>query len=340
VHRRSRHFPAVPCEVQCVPVTVPQASVVTAATTPWYVVLNPGSGHEDAATAERQIAERLVQAGRQYEVLRVDESSSVEEAARQAVRRAQRDDGIVVAAGGDGTINAVAQAALEGGCRFGVIPQGTFNYFARTHGIPQETDAAVDALLRGRLRPTRIGAVNGHVFLVNASLGLYPETLEAREEQKQRHGRHRIVAVWAALLTVLRPHHPMRVRIRVQDRIRELSTLTLFVGANRLQLEQLGLADEVDHGDELLAVVLKPVSRPRLLWLVVQGALGRLNADRHVEAFGFEAMTVTPANPRARPVKVATDGEIRWIAPPLEFRLLERPLQLILPGETAPPHDA
>jgi diacylglycerol kinase family enzyme len=87
-------------------------------------------------------------------------------------------------------------------------------------------------------------------------------------------------------------------------------------------------------------VVLKPVSRPRLLWLLVQGALGRLSADRHVEAFGFEEMTVTPANRHARRVKVATDGEIRWVAPPLEFRLLERRLQLLLPVEPPRPDDA
>ncbi len=313
------------------PTTVLPPSTTVTDAPPWYVVLNAGSGHEDATTAESIIAERLSRAGRRHEVLRVEGASSIDELAREAVRRARRDDGIVVAAGGDGTINAVAQAALGGGCRFGVIPQGTFNYFARAHGIPQETVEAVDALLASRPRPTRIGAVNGHVFLVNASLGLYPETLEAREEQKQRHGRRRIVALWAALLTVLRRHRPMRIRLALSAGTRELSTLTLFVGANRLQLEQLGLEDAAGDEDALVAVVLKPVSRLQLLWLLVKGAAGRLDDDARVEAFAFDSMTVTPASTRTRRVKVATDGEIRWLEPPLEFRRLEQPLRLHLP---------
>jgi predicted polyphosphate/ATP-dependent NAD kinase len=61
---------------------------------------------------------------------------------------AARDGAILVAAGGDGTLNTVAHAAVEHGCVFGVLPQGTFNYFGRTHGIPEDLADAERALLR------------------------------------------------------------------------------------------------------------------------------------------------------------------------------------------------
>ena len=54
----------------------------------------------------------------------------------------------VVAVGGDGTLNTVAQAAHAVGCAMGVVPQGTFNYFARTHGIPTDPAEAARLLLR------------------------------------------------------------------------------------------------------------------------------------------------------------------------------------------------
>jgi diacylglycerol kinase family enzyme len=55
-----------------------------------------------------------------------------------------------------------------------VLPQGTFNYFSRTHGIPLDTTDATRALLAGMIRPVQVGLLNDRVFLVNASLGLYP----------------------------------------------------------------------------------------------------------------------------------------------------------------------
>jgi hypothetical protein len=90
----------------------------------------------------------------------------------------------VVAAGGDGTINTVAHEAVRQGCLFGVLPQGTFNYFGRTHGIPEDLAEAVRALLRARVTPVQVGMVNDRIFLVNASVGLYPQLLEAREHDK------------------------------------------------------------------------------------------------------------------------------------------------------------
>jgi diacylglycerol kinase family enzyme len=124
----------------------------------------------------------------------------------------------------------------------------------------------------------------------------------------------------------------MRLRIELQDQVRELSTLTLFVGVNRLQLEQAGLDDAPLAPGELTAIVLKPVSTARLLWLMVKGAAGELARDRGVETFNFSRLGVAPARTRTRRLKVATDGEVRWMAPPLQFRLGPRPLRLLVPA--------
>ena len=306
-----------------------EAGVVDA---PLYVVLNAGSGHEDADEAAQRIAQVLHEAGRAHDIIRLGDSMSMEQATRHAVAAATRTRGVVVGAGGDGTLNAVARAAIAGDCPFGVIPLGTFNYFARANQIPEETEAAARALLTARIRPVPVGLVNDQLFLVNASLGLHPETLEAREEQKRRHGRRRVIAAWATVLTVLRGHRPMRLRIELQDRVRELSTLTLFVGVNRLQLEQAGLDDVPPAPGELTAVVLKPVSTARLLWLMVKGAVGELARDRGVETFNFSRLGVAPARSRTRRIKVATDGEVQWMAPPLVFRLAPKPLRLLVPA--------
>ncbi|HET7204410.1 MAG TPA: diacylglycerol kinase family protein [Steroidobacteraceae bacterium] len=298
---------------------------------PLFIVLNAVSGGEDGDASASTIAGVLQQAGREHEIRRVDDARQLDETAARAVEDAQSAAGIVVAAGGDGTLNAVARAVLGSRVPYGVIPQGTFNYFARSHGIPTDTTEATLALLDARIERVPVGLINGRPFLVNASLGLYPESLEVREEQKQRHGRSRPVALWATLLTVLREHRPMRIRLERDGRPVELCTLTLFVGLNGLQLEQMGWDGTVVEEGKLAAIVLKPVSSVRLLWLMARGALGRLAQAHGVDSFAFSSLTVRPANRSVQSVKVATDGETTTLRPPLEFSLAAEPLLLLTP---------
>ena len=296
---------------------------------PLFIVLNAVSGSEDGDASADAIAAVLHEAGRRHELRRVEDASRLEDTAARAVQDARAAGGIVVAAGGDGTLNAVARAVLGSGVPYGVIPQGTFNYFARSHGIPTDTTEATRALLDAEIEQVPVGLVNDHPFLVNASVGLYPESLDVREEQKQRHGRSRPVALWATLLTVLREHRPMRLRLERDGRADEMCTLTLFVGLNGLQLEQMGWDGTVVEEGRLAAIVLKPVSSARLLWLIVRGALGRLPQAQGVESFLFSSLDVWPARRSVRPVKVATDGETTMLQPPLRFSLAAEPLLLL-----------
>ena len=268
----------------------------------------------------------------------VEQPGRITELAKELVQRAQRAGGIVVAAGGDGTINAVAQAVLGSGCVFGVVPQGTFNYFSRTHGIPSDIGSAMQVLLHESAQPVQVGLVNERVFLVNASLGLYPQLLEDREAWKKRLGRSRVVATGAGLMSLLRGYRSLRLRIDVHGQTRDVRTPTLFVGNNALQMEQFGFpeAQAIDAG-KLAGITLRTVGRATLLWLLLRGALGRLGEADQVLNFSFRHLTVLRSRGfGARRVKVATDGEISWMSLPLEFRVSPQPLMLIRPAAVAP----
>ena len=171
---------------------IPDSAKKAASHGPLFVVLNSASGHNDTNEARQVLAEVFSSAGRACEFLQFDNPADIADVCAKAVRLATDQGGVVVAAGGDGTINAVAAAVLRSGCPFGVLPQGTFNYFGRAHAIPQDTRAAAQALLGASISPVTVGEVNGRVFLVNASLGLYPQLLEDREAWKQQFGRSRL----------------------------------------------------------------------------------------------------------------------------------------------------
>ena len=305
---------------------------------PLFIVCNLGSGAGHADLAREAIQHACVAAGRAFELMSLDRPSDLPAVARKAVQRAQQSGGVVVAAGGDGTLNAVAQATLGSGCAFGVLPQGTFNYFGRTHGIPADTAMAMQVLLSAPVQPVQVGLVNGRVFLVNASLGLYPKLLEDREGWKHRLGRSRLVAFGAGLVTMLRGYRSLRLRIEVEGQTRDVRTPTLFVGNNALQMEQLGfpLAHDIDHG-ALAAIMLRPVRRLAMLGLLLRGALGQLGDADQVLRVACVRLNVRMRRPfGARRIKVATDGEICWLTLPLEFSVSPEPLWLIRPDTPAP----
>jgi diacylglycerol kinase family enzyme len=299
------------------------------------IVLNCASGHQETQARMDTLHRVLDTAGRRHEILCIDGQRPAREVAEQAVAWAVEHGGAVVAAGGDGTLNVVAQALLPTGRPMGVVPQGTFNYFARTHGIPTDTELAARALLQARVMPVQVGLLNERVFLVNASLGLYPQLLEDREAFKQQFGRYRFNAMLAALGTILRQHRQWTLELDLGGRSAVVRTATLFVSNNRLQVEQLGLPEAADTGaGALAAVMVKPVGRLGMLALAVRGALGRLAEAANAVDFAFRRLTVTPLHgPRERRLRVALDGEVLHLRTPLTFAVSPVPLRLLVPAE-------
>ena len=303
---------------------------------PLQFVINAAAGSIDADTKRDVIETALRAAGRRGDLL-FGRPAELAQVAHQAATQAIATRTAVVAVGGDGTLNTVAQAAHAAGCAMGVVPQGTFNYFARTHGIPADPTEAVGLLLRSAPAPVQVAGINDRVFLVNASLGLYPDLLEDREAYKARFGRSRWVAFVAACATLLRAQRRLRLHIETGGTVRDMQTLTLFVGNNRLQLQQFGaepedtLAGTPGEGS-MAALMLRPIGTLSMIRLMLHGAMGTLGEAQSVEHFEFHHMVVRPTlAPGRRLVKVAFDGEVTRMRAPLDFRVLAKPLYLLMP---------
>ena len=190
-------------------------------------------------------------------------------------------------------------------------------------------------LLVEQPRPVQVGLVNDRVFLVNASIGLYAKLLEDREAFKAQYGRHRWVAFWAGLATILRGTRSWYLHMAYHGTQRDLRTHSLFIANNALQMHQVGVAqaDAPEQG-RLAAIAIRPRGTANLLGLLVRGALGQLGEADSVESFEFESLTVRPMRGSSR-VKVATDGEVAWMQAPLHFHVSAEPLWLVRP-EFAP----
>lgn len=296
------------------------------------VVLNRRSGSGDADATEQAIRATLDREGCAYRLFGAREPGQLSGLARHAVEAARAQGGAVVVAGGDGTINAVVQAVLPGGVPLGVLPQGTFNFFGRCHGLPEgDPGEGMRGLLDAQERPIPVGMVNERAFLVNASLGLYPQLLERREQDKRRFGRHRLVALLSGLRALLGDYPELRLTLREDGQAIARRSTTLVVGDNHLQLSNIGIpeADAVTHG-RLVGIVLPPMPRWRMILAAVRGLAGRLGEVEKVDSFAFSELEVALPPPRWE-IKVAIDGEITRMTLPLHFRLAPQPLRLLVP---------
>jgi diacylglycerol kinase family enzyme len=307
---------------------------------PLQFVINAVAGSSDAQT-KGEVINAALRAGARRGDLLYCSFGELAGVAQAAAAKAIATRTAVIAVGGDGTLNTVAQAAHAVGCALGVVPQGTFNYFARTHGIPVQPAQAARLLLEWAPSPVQVAAVNDRVFLVNASLGLYPDLLEDREAYKARFGRSRWVAFVAACATLLRAQRQLRLHIETAGTARDVQALTLFVGNNRLQLQQFGaqppdtIAGTPGDGS-IAALMLRPIGVWSMIRLMLHGAMGTLGEVQSVERFEFEHLVVMPTlRPGHRRVKVAFDGEVTRMRAPLVFRVLAQPLYLLMPPRDA-----
>ncbi|MEO8924006.1 MAG: diacylglycerol kinase family protein [Caldimonas sp.] len=296
------------------------------------VVVNEGSGHgNDEALAER-VRGLFQAAGAAVEVI-LARGSEVGARAERAV--AQQAD-VVVAGGGDGTVSAVAAVLAGSETALGVLPLGTLNHFAKDLGLPLALDEAVASIVAGRTSHIDVGEVNGRVFINNSSLGLYPDIVRERERQQRRIGRGKWPAlVWAGV-SALRRYPFLNVRIFALGREHLRRTPFVFIGNNEYRMEGFAIGERngLAGGCLSLYTAQRP-GRLRLVQLAIRALVGRLRQARDFDIVLAAEIIVESRHHRLR---VASDGEVTYMTPPLRYRI--RPASLIVIGTDKPrrPH--
>ncbi|MCB6176637.1 hypothetical protein LHP98_00660 [Rhodobacter sp. Har01] len=291
---------------------------------PVCLLANAGSGKQEGGV-ERLVAP-LLAAGIAPELRILPKGADVVAAARGA-----RDGfATVIAAGGDGTVCGVAEALAGSETVMGILPLGTFNFFARSLGLSNDPAQAARQLAAGRVQRVAAAEVNGRLFLNNASLGLYPALLERREAAYARWGRSRLAAYWSAVRTLVSYDRPSRLRITVDGRTDHWRSPMVFIAQNAYQLEQYGLLEGVDliRQGKLAIYVAPEVRRWQVLGFALKMALRTARPYRDFTLEAGEEMVIETRAPRRT---IARDGERAKMQAPFRFRVLPGALKVIVP---------
>jgi YegS/Rv2252/BmrU family lipid kinase len=300
---------------------------------PLCLVVNPVAGRGRSLRALQAATASLDAAGATYEV---SESASVDHA-REIAAKAAGLGQVVVAVGGDGTAGPLAAAAAAAGARYGIIPAGNGNDFARCLGIPFDAAAAGRALATGRERKVDLIAVSaaGQAETVVAG-SVYAGVPSVAGEIANRTRWLRGPAVYpVAALRALAGWSPAAFRVEIEGRTRNVPGYAVVVANSSYFGAGMKVAPTAELDDGLLDVLVMRHA-PRLAFLRV---LLRIRSGTHLglsqishERSSEVTITVDRDLPAAADGDTLPGGAPLPAGTPLRIRALPGTLRVLVPG--------
>jgi diacylglycerol kinase family enzyme len=247
---------------------------------------------------------------------------------------------IVVAFGGDGTVNEAAHGLAGSHTPLGVLPGGATNVYCRILGVPDEIVDATEHLLRlaDDWRPRRVdlGLVNERHFVFSAGLGLdasVVERVDAHPYRKAKLGEWYFT--WAAVDIFIRHYllHPPQIDVRWEGTdVRGVTVVVQnahpYTYFNRRPIE-IAEGAELDSGTLAGAVLRRasPIDMPTVIWRAL-GRRPRLVKHRQVTGFyGLEALEAR--SPDGAPIPLQVDGDYIGDIPQARFGIAPGALRVV-----------
>lgn len=293
------------------------------------ILINEKAGPVQGTEAREKLESLLHQALPDAEVTYSKPGTDVTAEARRALQRGAR---MVVAGGGDGTLNAIAIAVAGTEIPMGILPLGTLNHFAKDLGIPLDIEGAVGTLATGKVTRVDVGDINGSLFLNNSGLGLYPVIVHLRELKQSLGFAKWPAAIWATAKALSR-YERLSIRVLVEGQELRRRTPVVFVGNNEYSLEgvQMPVRSTLDDG-RLCVYIPHAQGRFRLIWFSIRALFGGAQPDSEFDAFLTAECWIET---RHRRVRISLDGEVTVLQSPLHFAIRPLALRVMVPSQVS-----
>lgn len=238
---------------------------------------------------------------------------------------------IIVAAGGDGTITALAAALAGTGQSLAILPLGTVNALAKDLNIPLDIKQAVAALAHGQEQLIDVGEVNGRVFLHKVVVGVIPAVAAGREHIRGRRDLMTKLGFLRYFARRLARARRMAVVIKTpegQTRIERIQAIAVASNSYDEGVGRFFARSSLDQGT-LTLYILRHLTLRDVLRLTAEMLMGTWRND---EALSIESVDAVSIDTRKELVKVMFDGEVETLHTPLEFSIRKQALSVVVQG--------
>nr|WP_306267764.1 diacylglycerol kinase family protein [Pararhizobium sp. IMCC3301] len=280
----------------------------------------------DMASLESHVRSEFEKAGHRVTIIRIDQTGMAD--ALEQARASQAE--LLIAAGGDGTVSALAELAWRTNRLLGVLPGGTMNLYASTLRSPADIFEAVSALAKGREVLADIATANGEPFINQYSVGFHPRAVKLRNKMDYASRLGKITATLRAMFSVITdpPSFPAHFTVNATkphtERITALSVSNNLLGAGH------NLFADTYNG-HCLGVYRTPKVNPlEAVKLILDLIVGTWTENRNVTIEETQKMSVS--FPRKRKNSSALkDGELVDLPSRVDFKIEKDALRVLLP---------
>ena len=290
------------------------------------IIYNPTSGREMFKKHLPEVLQKLEIAGFETSCHATTAEGDATNAARIAV---ERNFDLVIAAGGDGTINEVVNGLAEQPYRpkLGIIPVGTTNDFARAIGVPRTVEGACDVIINGVAVPIDIGRVNDKYFVNIAGGGRLTElTYEVPSKLKTMIGQ---LAYYLKGMEILPSIKPAHVEIEYDGKLFEGEIMLFLVSLTNSVGGFEKLAPDSSMNDGLFdLIILKKANLADFIKIATLASRGDHIHDPHVIYTKANRIKVN----NAEKMQLNLDGEYGGLLPG-EFVNLYRHIDVFVSKE-------
>lgn len=288
------------------------------------VIANPGASRAEVALGPAVGA--LTAAGFDIDLRQPEDPDDMTALIRKG---AETCDAIVIA-GGDGTVNAAADALIEAAKPVGLLPIGTANDLALTLNVPADPQAAAQVIVAGRTRTIDVGRVNGLPFLNVASIGLSVDIAERQDAQRKQ--QWRVLSYLLTTIEALGEADRFRAAIDCDGERVEVDTYQIAVGNGVFYGGGMRIAEDAAIDNGLLDIYA--IKAETILELMALAPA--LRAGTHIgrdDVIALRGRTVRIASEHTLPIN--TDGEVTTETP-AEFMVDRAALKVFAPEADAP----
>jgi diacylglycerol kinase family enzyme len=295
-------------------------------------VLNANAGTANATGVTKEALQAMFEANGLDAEIDADATQPMADRVARAVGGAAD---IVVAAGGDGTITALAAALVDKPKTLAILPLGTVNALAKDLKVPLDLATAVKSLVTATPQKIDVGEVNGRIFLHKVVVGLIPAVAAGRERIR---GNQTMAAKLGLLRYFLRRiARSRRIAVAIDTdqsntRVERVQAVAIASNAYNEGFGQFFHRENLDRGT-LTLYVLKHFTVADLVRLTGGMLLGKWRDD---EALRVESIKSATIRSHKALLKVMFDGEVETMHTPLDFRIRPLALSVLTPAEVGP----
>jgi len=240
-----------------------------------------------APTGPDELERVLTQAGVEA---RIVPTSSEDEAKATVKREVAEGQKLIVAAGGDGTADLVANQILDKDVALGILPLGSVMNIARMLGVPRDLDGAASVIAAGREATIDVGEANGKVFFEDASVGIQAAVFKHADEWEMGD----LGSVFRAIQAAFR-YRPRRFELELDDD-RKVATRALMVTISNAPYAGVGMTVAPDarlNDGKFDVVVWEHFSKAELFRHLASISFGRRSYSPHTSTYRSERVLVT-----------------------------------------------